>query len=681
MKNLNMNDEWNIDVTLDDQLIKVMNRLPFGVMVIDSHARISWLNNAVPAFFKFKGDPAAFPGLNELGISDIQGQSTQLFQQILDGEILSLSLVKEYRKFDDTTFWAQVQATRINRPDDFIILLFIHNLSDSQIIEDKLFESETKYRTLVENSDDAIVRFDRNMKHLYVSPNVAEISGTPLNNFLGKTHREIGFDDEVCDYWESHLQEVLTTGEMLEDEFYTEIPGGSMLFNIRFIPEKDSDGNIGTILSISRDITEHRKTEQDYSQLFDSMLNAFALHEIIVDDDGTPVDYRFLRINKKFQEMTGLKEEDVIGKTVMEIMPQTEEFWIKEFGQVALLGESKIFENFSSGLNKYFEVHAYSPRKGQFVTIFQDITERITAEQDLQKSYTQLEKANEKLNEMNRQLSNQVALEVEKRQKQDSLLMQQERFADMGHMISAIAHQWRQPLNGLGLILQTIQENCAGDEFTAELFDQGLSMVQHMSETIDDFRNFFKPNREKELFSVVHQVMSIYRLMSASFMNNDIQFIISCKCDRNEHSSINEVNTTMCQENYYTISGYPGEFKQVLMNIMSNARESLKILDDETSRGKRIIRTDIRPCGDMVSIAISNNGDHIPQENLKRIFEPYFTTRLHEGGTGIGLYMSKLIVEDHMKGTLTCRNEGEWVIFEIKFPRDLTLDQGASRDA
>ena len=137
------------------------------------------------------------------------------------------------------------------------------------------------------------------------------------------------------------------------------------------------------VIGVMRDITERnalekkiQESESQYKQLFDEMLSGFALHEIICDNQGKPIDYKFIRINSAFENITGLKASEVIGKTVLEVLPNTEKFWIERYGEVALTGKLVQFDEYSSVLDKYFEVKAYCPKLNTFAVIFNDITER-----------------------------------------------------------------------------------------------------------------------------------------------------------------------------------------------------------------------------------------------------------------------------------------------------------------
>lgn len=149
------------------------------------------------------------------------------------------------------------------------------------------------------------------------------------------------------------------------------------------------DGNtkaVGCSVAIM-DITDHVQTEQalfeskeHYRLLNYSMLNGYALHEMIFDNQGKPVDYRFIEVNPAFEELTGLKAENILGKTVMEVLPETEKYWIETYGQVVLTGKTIRFENYHHTLERYFEVVAFTPRPNHFAVVFTDITKHHRAE-------------------------------------------------------------------------------------------------------------------------------------------------------------------------------------------------------------------------------------------------------------------------------------------------------------
>lgn len=144
------------------------------------------------------------------------------------------------------------------------------------------------------------------------------------------------------------------------------------------------------MFGVARDITQQRNTEREYETLFNEMLDGFALHEMIFDAQGNPADYRYIKVNPAFEAFTGLKVADIVGKTVLEVLPGIEKYWIETYGKVVTTGQPFQFENFSRNLNRYFEVKAFSPAANQFATIFSDITERKITELTLQEERQRL---------------------------------------------------------------------------------------------------------------------------------------------------------------------------------------------------------------------------------------------------------------------------------------------------
>jgi len=195
--------------------------------------------------------------------------------------------------------------------------------------------------------------------------------------------------------------------------------------------------------------TALRESEKKFRFLFEEMISGFALHEIICDDTGKPVDYRFLEVNPAFETLTGLRAERIIGKTVLEVLPDTEPYWIENYGKVALTGEPARFENYSRELKRYYSVTAYCPQKGRFAVVFNDITDRIKAQEALQRANEELQKFNLDLEKLVQEKTNEI---IEK----NRCLAEAERLAALGKMANRIAHELRNPLTVVGGFAQRI---------------------------------------------------------------------------------------------------------------------------------------------------------------------------------------------------------------------------------
>ena len=249
---------------------------------------------------------------------------------------------------------------------------------------------------------------------------------------------------------------------------------------------------------------------------------------------------------------------------------------------------------------------------------------------------------------LNENLERKVEEEVSKRRDQEQLLIQQSKLASMGEMIGNIAHQWRQPLNALGLILQNIKFSYDMEELDDEFMDKSIekanSITTKMSTTIDDFRNFYVPNKSKELFILDEAIERTISLIDSTYKNYEIELIKNNQCKD------------------IRIFGYEGEFSQVILNILTNAKDAL--IENCVENKKVII--DVSQENNFINISIKDNAKGISLEIIDKIFEPYFSTKEEGKGSGIGLYMSKTIIENNMDGKIVVNNIENGVEFLIK---------------
>lgn len=262
------------------------------------------------------------------------------------------------------------------------------------------------------------------------------------------------------------------------------------------------------------------------------------------------------------------------------------------------------------------------------------------------------------LEELNETLEHRVDVETENRRKSEQVLHEQSKLVAMGQMLSAISHQWRQPLNSLGIVIQDLSdefdEGGISREYLDDVVGKSLKLILHMSNTIDDFKNMVRSGEEASSeFNVFTAVREVTSLVEDSYGDTGI-FI--------------ETNDTLpdTDDEKIIVKGDSGIFKQVLLHIMSNSKDAIKerLASGKISKGNIRINIFLDEESSL-NVDMIDNGGGIPQDILGRVFEPYFTTKDVQKGTGIGLYMSKVFIEEHMKGTIDAENTGDGALLHI----------------
>ena len=250
------------------------------------------------------------------------------------------------------------------------------------------------------------------------------------------------------------------------------------------------------------------------------------------------------------------------------------------------------------------------------------------------------------LEDINNFLSDKVEEEIEKNREKENKLLQQSRLAQMGEMLSMIAHQWRQPLSAISSTSSALELKAELGKIDKEIVQKSAKNIskysQYLSETINDFRNFFKSNKEELESSFNSMITSVLTIIQVSIEDKNISLIL-------------ELNT---QRRFVT---YPNELKQVILNLIKNAEDILLEKEIKDAYIKITTYSD----GDNEILEISDNAGGVPKDLFDKIFDPYFSTKLDKNGTGLGLYMSKTIVEDHCCGELSVGNSEEGAVFKV----------------
>lgn len=619
-------------LTSEQRFKQMAEFLPLSLFETDISGRVTFANACTLQLTGYnEADIAAgFDMYQAVHLND-QERALQLSLQVLEG---NFSDGEEYLlvKKDGTPFPAFIN-TRPRLIDGKPVGLkgYIFDLTERKAFEKALQESEANFRVLIENTPDVITRYDDQCRHLYMSPAVGNHLNYDPAMFIGKTHRELGFSQTQAAFWEQSILETFKTGQPLETEFEIEGNNGLTTFNWRLVPEFE-EGQVKTVLSIGRDITSQKASERKYSSLFNKMTDGFTLHEIICDEQGRPCDYRFLAANPAFEKMTGLKADTIVGKRVLEVLPNTEQYWIDVFGKVALTGEVASLEDYSQELGRYYRVTAYRPEPMQFAAIVEDVTERKQVEAEREKLEAQLQQA----------------------QKMESI----------GTLAGGIAHDFNNILFPIiGFVEMMLDSAAEGSDLWQNL-NEVLTSSLRARDLVQQILAFSR-QAEKELKPLKVQtiVSDVLRLMRASLPSTiSIQPEIDTDCGM--------------------VLADTSHIQQVVMNLITNAFHAMA--DQGGTLGVQVAEEMITTAdqgthslnpGRYVKLSVSDTGTGIDPQILNRLFDPYFTTKPQGKGTGLGLSVVHGIVKSYSGDIQVFSKQGQGSVFHIYLPMLDMTDQ------
>mgnify|MGYP005840650169 CR=1 FL=1 len=368
------------------------------------------------------------------------------------------------------------------------------------------------------------------------------------------------------------------------------------------------------------------------NKLLDSIYNSIVITDEKLEGPDHP---KILYVNRSFEKFTGYTADEVLGKTPRILQGEkTQREVLDRLKETLLKGE--FFEgntvNYKKDGTAYYVEWNITPiknRQGEVTNYFcvqKDITREVQDKQYLE---------------------NRVEEEVKKRKHQEQINQKQAKMAAMGEMIDAIAHQWKQPVGIIKLNVQMLEydlEDSTNLQKTYYDFQEKIeSQIKHMENTLNEFRSFLRTDKQLTCFYIKDVVDKVLFLIKDEFIKHQI-----------------EVSTNISQNLY--IYGYENEFKHVLLNILNNSKDAF----EEKNIKNRKIHITGTVNDNSNALSICDNAKGIDEEKIARIFEPEFTTKSPEKGTGIGLYMSKQIL-DKFHATIQANNQNNGICFNINW--------------
>ena len=266
----------------------------------------------------------------------------------------------------------------------------------------------------------------------------------------------------------------------------------------------------------------------------------------------------------------------------------------------------------------------------------------------IMRAYWNQRKLSREIEELNNTLESRIAEALEKNREQELFMLQQDRLAKMGEMIAMIAHQWRQPLNNLSLLIQMLvsryKKGILNDEAVEYFRVNSKKQIDQMSSTIDDFRNFYRPEKEAVEFCINESIERAVHISKMAFKAQGISI---------------KFHT----DGRYFYTGFPNELAHAILNILNNARDAFA--ERKVDRTDKEIVITMEEREGALTLEICDNAGGIPEEIMEKVFDPYFSTKQDKNGTGLGLYMTNVMIVDHMSSTISVSNRDGGACFTI----------------
>lgn len=549
----------------------------------------------------------------------------------------------------------------------------------------ELAENRRFLADLIEHSGTLIFVKDRELRYRIVNRTWEQVTGVTREAALGCSDGEL-FSEEDARRFRKNDLEVMSGDRLLVRDESLDGPQGTCHFlSIKF-PTHDAEGRINGVCGMATDISERILAERELRRakeaaeaserdkaaseerlnlVLDGARDAFWDWDLVRDRiDFSSHWAAMLGYRREELEPYGESWERLVhpedlpgavatiqdhleGRTTFieaeyRVQSKSGEWkWILDRGKVVVrAADGKPLRAAGSHADVTRRKQTEEELQTKSAMLKQEINQRILAQAELHEKQEQLEM-------LNRSLSEQVEKSVAELRQKDQVLISQGRQAAMGEMIGNIGHQWRQPLNALAMLITNLQfawrDGDLSDDYLEESAAVAHRLIQKMSTTINDFRDFFSPDKVMTTFSALGQIRQAIALVESGFKANNIALSVEAEGD--------------CR-----VKGFPNEYSQVLLNLLGNAKEA--ILQSRAASGSVVISLAVEQGRGVARVR--DNGGGVPEGIIDKIFDPYFSTK--SMGTGIGLYMSKTIIERNMHGAISVRNIEGGCEFSVALP-------------
>ncbi len=423
-----------------------------------------------------------------------------------------------------------------------------------------------------------------------------------------------------------------------------------------------------------RDITKRkqadltiRESSKKWQLLFENMPTGFALHDVVCDEQDKVVDYRFLEVNPAYEQLTGLNANSIIGRTVLEVLPDTEAYWIEIFGNVALTGKSTTYENFSTELGKWFQVKVFSPRLRQFALMLSDITERKQAEDQLIRMNNELEERVTRRTSDLAEINNALHRANEELKRTQNELIQREKMTALGVLVAGVSHEMNTPLGNSLTASSSMQEEIVHFETDFENGKVTKTRLKEFNQYLQNGLDLVTRNLNRAIEQLVHFKQVSVDQASENRRSFDLKAVvddnISILLPQFKHSPHHiEVDIP----GGIRMDSYPGAIGQLITNLVLNS-----LIHGFSADMKGVVSISATPeDGGTVRLIVTDNGHGIPPKNLDRVFDPFFTTRMGQGGSGLGLNIAFNIIKSTLGGNIQVDSQVDsYTTFTMIMPR------------